>query len=69
VEKPLTTDWANGRLVERIQGKVFGARLLKGTRLPIATIIDNFDAGESPESIAELLEVPLDQILAVLSGT
>jgi uncharacterized protein (DUF433 family) len=39
--------------VEVIPGKVSGAPLLKGTRLPVDAIISNYDSGSPIEEIAE----------------
>ena len=46
-------DWSGCDLVEVIPGKVSGAPLLKGTRLPVDAIISNYEAGSSIEEIAE----------------
>jgi uncharacterized protein (DUF433 family) len=37
-------DWSKCPLVEIIPGKVSGAPLLKGTRLPVEAITGNYDA-------------------------
>ena len=44
-------DWANCSDVERIPGKVSGAWLVKGTRLPVDAILIHADE-YSPEEIA-----------------
>ena len=46
-------DWSGCDLVEVIPGKVSGAPLLKGTRLPVDAIISNYDSGSPIEEIAE----------------
>ena len=46
-------DWSGCELVEVIPGKVSGAPLLKGTRLPVDVILDSYDFGTSIEDIAE----------------
>jgi uncharacterized protein (DUF433 family) len=46
-------DWSGCDLVEVIPGKVSGAPLLKGTRLPVDAIISNYEAGSPIEEIAE----------------
>lgn len=35
-------DWSQYPAVESIPGKVSGAWVFKGTRLPVATVIENF---------------------------
>ena len=68
-------DWSEFPLVEIIPGKVSGAPLLKGTRLPVAAITGNYDAFReeglsTKEAIAETLdcypEVGIDAIKAIL---
>ncbi len=54
-------DWSGCELVEVIPGKVSGAPLLVGTRIPVAAIIDNYEAfleeGNKPEeAIAETVD-------------
>jgi uncharacterized protein (DUF433 family) len=39
-----TVDWSECPLVEIIPGKVSGAPLLKGTRLPVEAVTGNYDA-------------------------
>jgi uncharacterized protein (DUF433 family) len=40
----VAVDWSECPLVETIPGKVSGAPLLKGTRLPVEAIVGNYDA-------------------------
>jgi uncharacterized protein (DUF433 family) len=44
-------DWSECKEVERIPGKVSGAWLVKGTRLPVDAILVNAD-DYTPEAIA-----------------
>ena len=46
-------DWSGCDLVEVIPGKVSGAPLIKGTRIPADAILGNFEAGSPIEEIAE----------------
>ena len=60
-------DWSECPWVEanpRVQG---GAPVLRGTRLPIDAIVNNFDYGVSVAEIAEQFEVPQDRIQAILT--
>jgi uncharacterized protein (DUF433 family) len=59
-------DWSGCPLVEVEPGKDSGAPILKGTRLPAQTIIDNHDYGMSPTEIVEQFGVPEDQVLQIL---
>jgi uncharacterized protein (DUF433 family) len=47
-------DWSQCPDVERTPGKCSGAWCVKGTRVPVQAIIDNFEGGCSAEEIAGL---------------
>jgi uncharacterized protein (DUF433 family) len=60
-------DWSECPLVEvklRVQS---GSPVLRGTRMPVGTIVDNFDYGVAVAEIAEQFEIPLDRIEAILT--
>lgn len=46
-------DWSGCPEVERVPGKVSGAWLVKGTRVPAEAVVANAEAGLSIEAIAE----------------
>lgn len=58
-------DWSQCSAVESIPGKVSGAWVFKGTRLPVATIIENLE-DLSAEEVMEQFDVTREQINAVL---
>jgi uncharacterized protein (DUF433 family) len=60
-------DWRQCAVVEIVPGKVSGAPVLVGTRMPVQTIVDNFDAGMSPDEIAEAWELERSDVDAVLA--
>ncbi len=60
-------DWTDCRLVEVIPGKVSGVPLLKGTRLPADTILENYEGGSPVEEISENFDTPEDTIREILS--
>jgi uncharacterized protein (DUF433 family) len=60
-----TLDWSQCRAVESIPGKVSGAWVFRGTRLPVATIIENFE-DLSIEEVMGQFDVTREQIAAVL---
>ncbi len=60
-------DWLECPLVEIKPGVQSGAPVLRGTRMPVDAIIDNFDFGVSAAEIAEQFEIPLDRVEAVLT--
>jgi uncharacterized protein (DUF433 family) len=60
-------DWTECSWVEvnpRVQS---GAPVLRGTRLPVSAIVDNFNYGVSVEEISRQFEIPQDRIHAILS--
>jgi uncharacterized protein (DUF433 family) len=60
-------DWSECSLVE-VKPKVqSGAPVLRGTRMPVQAIVDNFAYGVSVPEIAEQFEVPVDCIEAILT--
>jgi uncharacterized protein (DUF433 family) len=58
-------DWSQCPAVESIPGKVSGAWVFKGTRLPVATVIENLE-DLSIEEVMEQFDVTREQITAVL---
>jgi len=60
-----TLDWSQCPPVESIPGKVSGAWVFKGTRLPVATVIENLE-DLSIEEVIEQFDVSRQQITAVL---
>ena len=60
-------DWSECPLVEVKPGVQSGAPVLRGTRMPAAVIVDNFDYGVSVAEIAEQFEIPPDRIEAILA--
>jgi uncharacterized protein (DUF433 family) len=62
----MALDWSQCPAVESIPGKVSGAWVFRGTRLPVATVFENLEAGASIEEIAEWFDVAPEQIKAVL---
>jgi len=60
-------DWSECMLVEVKQGVQSGAPVLRGTRMPVKAIVDNFDYGVSVSEIAEQFELPPDRIEAIVA--
>ena len=64
-EQPI--DWSKCEDVESVPGKVSGAWVIKGTRVPAQAIVDNARAGCSAEQIAtEIFELPVERVRGVL---
>jgi uncharacterized protein (DUF433 family) len=60
-------DWSKCPLIEVKAAIQSGAPVLRGTRMPVSAIVDNFDYGLTIGEIAEQFEVPPDRIEAILS--
>jgi uncharacterized protein (DUF433 family) len=58
-------DWSQCPAVESVPGKVSGAWVFKGTRLPVATVIENLE-DLSIDEVIEQFDVTREQIAAVL---
>jgi uncharacterized protein (DUF433 family) len=48
-------DWSECPAVESIPGKVSGAWVLKGTRMPVSAIFENLEAGANIDDLMECL--------------
>ena len=59
-------DWSQCNAVESVPGRVSGAWVFKGTRMPVATVFENLEAGATVEEIIEWFDVSREQISAVL---
>ncbi len=58
-------DWSQCPAVESIPGKVSGAWVFKGTRLPVATVIENLE-DLSIDELIEQFDVTREDVTAVL---
>jgi uncharacterized protein (DUF433 family) len=60
-------DWPQCPAVERIQGKVSGAWLFKGTRVPVKALFENIEGGATVDEFVEWFPgVSREQVEAVL---
>jgi uncharacterized protein (DUF433 family) len=60
-------DWTQCTSVERVPGRVSGAFVFKGTRLPLATLFENLEAGATVGDFLNWYEgVTREQVLDVL---
>ena len=61
-----TLDWSQCSAVESVPGRRSGAWVFKDTRMPVATIFENLEAGSDIEEIIEQFHVTREQVQAVL---
>jgi uncharacterized protein (DUF433 family) len=60
-------DWSQCPAVERIPGKVSGAWLFKGTRVPVKALFENIEGGATVQEFVEWFPgVTPEQVEAVL---
>ena len=60
-------DWSQCAVVESVPGKVSGAWVLRGTRMPVATIFENLEAGASLDDILSWFDgLDREQVKAVI---
>ena len=62
----MALDWSQCPAVESVPGKVSGAWVFRGTRLPVATIFENLQDGMTVDEVMEQFDVSREQINAVL---
>jgi len=61
-------DWSQCPAVESVPGKVSGAWVLKGTRMPVSAIFENLEAGANLDDIMEWYDgLDREQVKASLS--
>lgn len=61
-----TLDWSPCSTVESIPGKRSCEWVFKETRMPVATVFENLEAGLTVEEVMEEFAVPREQINALL---
>src|SRR5262249_54354709 len=60
-------DWSQCPAVESVPGKVSGAWVLKGTRMPVSAIFENLEAGANIDNILEWYDgLDREQVKAVI---
>jgi uncharacterized protein (DUF433 family) len=60
-------DWNQCQVVERVPGKVSGAWVFKGTRIPVKALFENLEDGATLDDFLEWFPgVSREQVLAVL---
>jgi uncharacterized protein (DUF433 family) len=65
-ETSMPLDWSQCSAVESVPGKMSGAWVFRGTRMPVATVFENLEDGLTIDEIIEQLDVTRQQVTAVL---
>jgi len=61
-----TLDWSQCPAVESVPERRSGEWVFRNTRMPVATVFENLEAGSSIEEIIEQFHVTREQIQSVL---
>ena len=59
-------DWSQCPAVESVPDRRSGAWVFKDTRMPVATVFENLEAGSDIDEIIEQFHVTREQVQAVL---
>lgn len=63
----MTLDWSKCSAVESLQGKLSGAWVFRGTRIPVLAIFENLEDGLSIDELVALYDgLTREQVKAVL---
>jgi uncharacterized protein (DUF433 family) len=63
----MALDWSKCPAVESVPGKVSGAWVFRGTRMPVAAVFENLEDGLTIDEIAEMFDgLTREQVQAVL---
>ena len=61
-----TLDWSQCPAVESVPGRLGGAWVFKDTRMPVAAVFQNLEAGATVDEIVEQFDLTREQIRVVL---
>lgn len=62
----MALDWSQCTAVESVPGKVSGAWVFRGTRMPVSIVFENLASGMTVDEVMEQFDVTREQINAVL---
>jgi uncharacterized protein (DUF433 family) len=65
--KKTVVDWSDCPIVEIVPGKMSGVPMLKGTRVQVDSIVENFESGSPVQEIADNFDLKPEDIRAVLA--
>lgn len=63
----MALDWSQCKAVESVPGKVSGAWVFRGTRIPVSAVFENLEDGLTIDQIVQMFEgLAKEQVKAVL---
>jgi uncharacterized protein (DUF433 family) len=61
-----TLDWSQCPAVESVPGRLNGAWVFRGTRMPVSAVFENLEAGATVDEITEWFHISKEQVIEVL---
>jgi len=61
-----TLDWSQCPAVESVPGRLSGARVFRGTRMPVSAVFENLEAGATVDEIVDWFHISKEQVIEVL---
>ena len=59
-------NWSQCRAVESVPGRLSGAWVFRGTRMPVSAVFENLEAGATIDEVAEWFHIDRKLIIEVL---
>jgi uncharacterized protein (DUF433 family) len=67
VEQYMALDWSECTAVESVPGRVSGAWVFRGTRIPVSAVFENLEDGLTIDEIAQMFDgLTREQVKSVL---
>jgi uncharacterized protein (DUF433 family) len=60
-------DWSQCPAVESVPGRLSGAWVFRGTRMPVSAVFENLEEGATIDEISEWFSIPKEEIVKVLA--
>ena len=61
-----TLDWSQCPVVESVPGRLSGAWVFRGTRMPVSAVFENLEAGATVDEIVDWFHISKEQVIEVL---
>ena len=61
-----TLDWSQCPAVESVPGRLSGAWVFRGTRMPVSAVFENLESGATIDEISEWFRIEKEKVIEVL---
>lgn len=61
-----TLDWSQCPAVESVPGRLSGAWVFRGTRMPVSAVFENLEAGATVDETVDWFHISKEQVIEVL---